>query len=388
MAVQPQNPFLYLPLEIREMHLRNLRQVDRSFCAVVSREMFATCTVNINDSTIISPKDHGKKRKRGGKQKLKAIPFADFEIFRAKNNNIARNVRTLTIRCYGGPWDRLVGMRNYIKPYGKALMRICFAQFVRLRHLEIRTMNKYFDAEIEWDARCLTKSLIEGLKDYMPPDLDEIGFLHQTIHSSPTPRVDLAPSIMARLRNFKSTFFTDKHWLGPQQTNVFGLLRHGKRLIFVKIEGQYENITPRDALRPAPLCPSIVHPDAPLRSFSLYMVTISASRLAGLRHFRNSLRYVSLRCVKLSTGCWDEVFQALSEMEGLTVLNLVYCGYDVNGSGKMFISHSDEDHRIRSTRAQDHLAMKECIAATDRNYEAIGEEMAPWVVDPFTKDAG
>lgn len=209
----------------------------------------------------------------------------------------------------------------------------------------------------------------------MPPRLDDIYVRHYNVHSSRTPSVDFPPSVMARLRHFRSNFFSDKHWLGPEHSNVFHLLGHGECLISVEIDGQTESILSKKELPLAPLCPSLVHPDAPLRSFRLYMSTISASRLAGLRHFRKSLRYVSLRLVNLDRGLWDEVFQALSELEGLTILEIIYCGYDSNGLGKDFRPGSGScDSALYSTRIEDQQALENCIAATERNRLAIGDE--------------
>ncbi|GKZ19729.1 hypothetical protein AbraIFM66951_009799 [Aspergillus brasiliensis] len=404
MAVQPQNPFVHLPLEILEMiieyvdidkyrvkcfrrapYLRDLRQVDRLFCAIASRELFATCTVYINDSKFIFPKDHGGKRKRkrrANHQKKSALPFADFEIFRTENNNVARQVRTLTIKCRGGSWNR-----DYIEPYGKTLVRTYLPLFVRLRRLEFHTLESPFGPQVKWDARCLAKPLIEGLEGYMPPYLDELDFIHPIIRSSPTPEFGFLPSVMARLRHFGSALWTyDDHPRGPERTNVFDSLRHGERLISVKIEGQSEDIAPWETVHRAPLCPSIVHPDAPLRSFSLHSVTISAFRLAGLRHFRKSLRNVTLKYVKLDIGHWDEVFQALNGLEGLTDLAVWECGYDASASGKMLLSPFGWNYRLISPRDQDHLAMDELVAATKRRRnEAIRGKMFPRAVNSFQR---
>ncbi|CAK96648.1 hypothetical protein CBS115989_2118 [Aspergillus niger] len=392
MAAQPLHRFVYLPYEIREMiieyaatagseffyykqHLEELRKVDRLFCAVASRELFATCTVYINDSKLIVPKGNGRKRKRGRREKMeKALPFTDFEIFRTKNNNVAHNVRKLIIGCRGS-WEHLEGIRDKIESYGKDLMRIYFPLLIRLRRLEFLSLTIAFDILAECESRYLARALLAGLKDYMPPRLDDIYVRHYNVHSSRTPSVDLLPSIMARLRHFKSNLFAHKHWLGPEHSNVFHLLGHGECLISVEIDGQTESILSKKELSLAPLCPSLVHPDAPLRSFRLYMSTISASRLAGLRHFRKSLRYVGLKVVKLDRGLWDEVFQALSEIEGLTLLGILACGYDSKGSGKDFAHSSGScGSELYSTRIEDQQALENCFAATKRNRLAIGDE--------------
>ncbi|GJP97359.1 hypothetical protein CBS76997_1814 [Aspergillus niger] len=392
MAAQPLHRFVYLPYEIREMiieyaatagseffyykqHLEELRKVDRLFCAVASRELFATCTVYINDSKLIVPKGNGRKRKRGRREKMeKALPFTDFEIFRTKNNNVAHNVRKLIIGCRGS-WEHLEGIRDKIESYGKDLMRIYFPLLIRLRRLEFLSLTIAFDILAECESRYLARALLAGLKDYMPPRLDDIYVRHYNVHSSRTPSVDLLPSIMARLRHFKSNLFAHKHWLGPERSKIFHLLGHGERLISVEIHGQTESIFSKKKLPLAPLCPSLVHPDAPLRSFSLCLSTISASRLAGLRHFRKSLRYVGLKVVKLDRGLWDEVFQALSEIEGLTLLGILACGYDSKGSGKDFAHSSGScGSELYSTRIEDQQALENCFAATKRNRLAIGDE--------------
>ncbi|PWY80993.1 hypothetical protein BO83DRAFT_353926 [Aspergillus eucalypticola CBS 122712] len=370
---------IQLPLEIQERivdyatanskhhgkgHLRTLRQVSRSFCAAASRALFTTCTVYIKDSTNDSP-------------------FSDLNVLH--QSNIGQYIRTLIIECRP-PWDHILTNPDIIRQWINVLST-SLPRLVRLRRLEYQTIpNGTPDQENL--SRHFANLLIHCLEAYPPPSLQEIDFQLNSpqfydcdddpLH--PATAQQIPHPVIARLRHIQLSYTSSTSSLFEREpTAIFSLLRHARRLVSVELIGQIDgrNMTAKS-------CPSLVHPDAPLRSFTLENVSVSAKRLRGLRHFHKTLRHVAFRGVSLTAGTWEDVLSELGQLEGLVLLEVEMCGYDITAKtetgtvGGLVLSP-----KIATSRCVDLTALELCVAAVKRHRNMIGYEAIPQVVDPF-----
>lgn len=131
-------------------------------------------------------------------------------------------------------------------------------------------------------------------------------------------------------------------------------------------------------------CPSLVHPDAPLRSFTLENVSVSAKRLRGLRHFHKTLRHVAFRGVSLTAGTWEDVLSELGQLEGLVLLEVEMCGYEITAKMETgTVGGLVPSSKITTSRCGDLTALELCVAAIKGHRNMIGYEAIPRVVDPF-----
>ncbi|GKZ19728.1 hypothetical protein AbraIFM66951_009798 [Aspergillus brasiliensis] len=380
-AHMPQ-PSTQLPLEIQERiveyatasskyhgkrHLRTLRQVSRSFCAAASGALFSTCTVFIRDSNNNNN------------------PFADLDMLH--HGSIAPYIRTLIIECRP-PWDHFLTHPDINLQQWINLLSISLPRLVRLRRLEYQTMNDGTPDQENF-SRHLANLLVQCLDVNPPPSLQEIDFQHHypQIHDSdddflyPATTEYIPRPVMARLRHMQLSYTSSTSSLFEREpTSIFSLLRHAGHLISVEISGQMDGrrMTTKS-------CRSLVHPDAPLRSFALENVSVSAARLCGLRHFKQTLRHVSFRNVSLTAGTWEDVLCELRKLEELTVLEVEMCGYDprakteTNGEAGSSVPSS----KIATSRHEDLWALQKCVAVMQRNRVLTADEAVPKVVDPF-----
>ncbi|PYH35161.1 uncharacterized protein BO87DRAFT_357397 [Aspergillus neoniger CBS 115656] len=377
-ALTPQTS-IHLPLEIQERiadyatanskyhgkgHLRTLRQVSRSFCAAASRALFTTCTVYIKDSTNNSP-------------------FSDLNILH--QSNLGQYIRTLIIECRP-PWDNIETNPDTIQQWIN-LLSISLPRLVRLRRLEYQTIpNGTPDQENL--SRHFANLLVHCLEAYPPPSLQEIDFQHNSpqfydcdndiLH--PATAQHIPHPVIARLRHIQLSYTSSASPLFEREpTAIFSLLRHARRLVSVELSGQMDgrNMTAKS-------CPSLVHPDAPLRSLTLENVSVSAKRLRGLRHFHKTIRHVAFRGVLLTAGTWEDVLSELGQLEGLVLLEVEMCGYEITAKTETeTVGGLVPSSKIATSRCGDLMALELCVAAVKRHRNMIGYEAIPQVVDPF-----
>ncbi|PYH70568.1 uncharacterized protein BO88DRAFT_362345 [Aspergillus vadensis CBS 113365] len=370
---------IHLPLEIQERiadyatanskyhgkgHLRTLRQVSRSFCAAASRALFTTCTVVIKDS----PNDS---------------PFSDLNFL--YQSNIGQHIRTLIIECRP-PWDHILTNPDIIQQWIN-LLSTSLPRLVRLRRLEYQTI-KNSTPDQENLSRHFANLLVHCLEAYHPPSLQEIDFQHSSPQFYDCDNDTLYPAtaqhiphpVIARLRHIQLSYTSSASSLFEREpTAIFSLLRHARRLVSVELSGQMDgrNMTAKS-------CPSLVHPDAPLRSFTLENISVSAKRLRGLRHFHKTLRHVAFRGVSLTAGTWEDVLSELGQLEGLVLLEVEMCGYEITAKTETErVEGLVPSSQIATSRYGDLMALELCVAAIKRHKNMIGYEAIPQVVDPF-----
>ncbi|BCS01352.1 uncharacterized protein AKAW2_51693A [Aspergillus luchuensis] len=378
---------IHLPLEIQERlqiadyatanskyhgkgHLRALRQVSRSFCAAASRALFTTCTVYIKDSTNNSL-------------------FSDLNVLH--QSNLGQYIRTLIIECRP-PWDHILTHPDILQQWIN-LLSTSLPGLVRLRRLEYQTIpNGTLDQENL--SRHFANLLVHCLNTtHAPPSLQEIDFQHHSPQFYDGDNDTLYPAtaqhiphpMIARLRHIQLSYTSSASSLFEREpTAIFSLLRHARRLVSVELSGQIDgrNMTAKS-------CPSLIHPDAPLRSFTLENVSVSAKRLRGLRHFNKTLRHVAFRGVSLTAGTWEDVLSVLGQLEGLVLLEVEMCGYDMTAKTETeaaVVGGLLPSPEIATSRCGDLTALELCVAAVKRHRNMIGYEAIPQVVDPFGRD--
>ncbi|GAQ47391.1 hypothetical protein AtubIFM54640_007750 [Aspergillus tubingensis] len=377
-ALTPQTS-IHLPLEIQESiadyatanskyhgkgHLRTLRQVSRSFCAAASRALFTNCTVYIEDSTNNSP-------------------FSDLNVLH--QSNISQYIRTLIIECRP-PWDHILTNPDIIQQWIN-LLSTTLPRLVRLRRLEYQTI-KNGTPDQENLSRHFANLLVHCLEAYPPPFLQEIDFQHNSPQFYDCDNDTLYPAtaqhiphpVIARLRHIQLSYYSSASSLFEREpTAIFSLLRHARRLVSVELSGQMDgrNMTAKS-------CPSLVHPDAPLRSFTLENVSVSAKRLRGLRHFHKTLRHVAFRGVSLTAGTWEDVLSELGQLEGLVLLEVEMCGYEITAKMETErVGGLVPSSKIATSRCGDLTALELCVAAVKGHRSRIEYEAIPPVVDPF-----
>ncbi|GLA77025.1 hypothetical protein AtubIFM55763_008905 [Aspergillus tubingensis] len=379
MSALTPHPSIHLPLEIQERiadyatanskyhgkgHLRTLRQVSRSFCAAASRALFITCTVYIKDSTNNSP-------------------FPDLNVLH--QSNISQYIRTLIIECRP-PWDNILTNPDIIQQWIN-LLSTSLPHLVRLRRLEYQAIQNGTPDQ-ENLSRHFANLLIHCLDTYPPPSLQEIDFQHNYPQFYDCDNDTLYPAtaqhiphpVIARLRHIQLSYTSSASSLFEREpTAIFSLLRHARRLVSVELTGQMDgrNMTAKS-------CPSLVHPDAPLRSFTLENVSVSAKRLRGLRHFHKTLRHVAFRGVSLTAGTWEDVLFELGQLEGLVLLEVEMCGYEITAKMETErVGGLVPSSKITTSRCGDLTALELCVAAVKEHRNMIGYEAIPRVVDPF-----